>query len=73
MLRVNYHMVIEIEGGQRPACVAELIALHCPPGENCPAGTAYAQHQSYPSEQFATPGPKIKIVLRSKCTSIGIR
>lgn len=27
-LRVNYHMVIEIEGGQRPACVAELIALH---------------------------------------------
>jgi len=27
-LRVSYHMVIEIEGGQRPACVAELIALH---------------------------------------------
>jgi acyl dehydratase len=27
-LRVNYHMVIEIEGGQRPACVADLIALH---------------------------------------------
>jgi acyl dehydratase len=27
-LRVNYHMVIEIEGGQRPACVAKLIALH---------------------------------------------
>jgi acyl dehydratase len=27
-LRVNYHMVIEIEGGQRPACVAELIALY---------------------------------------------
>ena len=27
-LRVNYHFVIEIEGGQRPACVAELIALH---------------------------------------------
>ena len=27
-LRVNYRMVIEIEGGQRPACVAELIALH---------------------------------------------
>ena len=27
-LRVNYHLVIEIEGGQRPACVAELIALH---------------------------------------------
>ena len=27
-LRVNYQMVIEIEGGQRPACVAELIALH---------------------------------------------
>jgi acyl dehydratase len=26
--RVNYRMVIEIEGGQRPACVAELIALH---------------------------------------------
>jgi acyl dehydratase len=28
-LRVNYHLVIEIEGGMRPACVAELIALHC--------------------------------------------
>jgi acetate CoA/acetoacetate CoA-transferase beta subunit len=28
-LRVNYHIVIEIEGGQRPACVADLIALHC--------------------------------------------
>lgn len=28
ILKVNYHMVIEIEGGQRPACVAELIALH---------------------------------------------
>jgi hypothetical protein len=27
-LRVNFRMVIEIEGGQRPACVAELIALH---------------------------------------------
>lgn len=27
-LRVNYHLVIEIEGGERPACVAELIALH---------------------------------------------
>jgi len=27
-LRVNYHMVIEIEGGKRPACVADLIALH---------------------------------------------
>jgi acyl dehydratase len=27
-LRVNYHFVIEIEGGTRPACVAELIALH---------------------------------------------
>src|ERR1700740_681960 len=27
-LRVNYRMVIEIEGGKRPACVAELIALH---------------------------------------------
>ncbi len=27
-LKVNYHLVIEIEGGQRPACVAELIALH---------------------------------------------
>jgi hypothetical protein len=25
---VNYHLVIEIEGGKRPACVAELIALH---------------------------------------------
>jgi acyl dehydratase len=27
-LRVNYHMVIEIEGRRCPACVAELIALH---------------------------------------------
>lgn len=27
-LRVHYRVVIEIEGGQRPACVAELIALH---------------------------------------------
>src|SRR4030081_1378519 len=27
-LRFNYRVVIEIEGGQRPACVAELIALH---------------------------------------------
>ena len=27
-LRVNYHLAIEIEGGKRPACVAELIALH---------------------------------------------
>ena len=27
-LRVNYHLVIEVEGGKRPACVAELIALH---------------------------------------------
>src|SRR6201998_3329807 len=27
-LRVNYPLVIEIEGGKRPACVAELIALH---------------------------------------------
>jgi len=27
-LRVNYRMVIEIDGGERPACVAELIALH---------------------------------------------
>jgi acyl dehydratase len=27
-LKVNYHVVIEIEGGKRPACVAELIALH---------------------------------------------
>ena len=27
-LRVNYHLMIEIEGGKRPACVAELIALH---------------------------------------------
>ena len=27
-LRVNYRMVIEIDGGDRPACVAELIALH---------------------------------------------
>jgi hypothetical protein len=27
-LKVNYHLVIEIEGGQRTACVAELIVLH---------------------------------------------
>jgi acyl dehydratase len=27
-LRVHYRLVVEIEGGQRPACVAELIALH---------------------------------------------
>jgi acyl dehydratase len=27
-LRGNYRVVIEIEGGPRPACVAELIALH---------------------------------------------
>jgi len=27
-LRVGYRLVIEIEGGERPACVAELIALH---------------------------------------------
>jgi acyl dehydratase len=27
-LRVSYRLVIEIKGGQRPACVAELIALH---------------------------------------------
>jgi acyl dehydratase len=27
-LRVNYHLVIEIAGGQRPACIADLIALH---------------------------------------------
>ena len=27
-LRVNYRVVIEIEGGPRPACVAEMIALH---------------------------------------------
>ena len=27
-LRVSYRIAIEIEGGQRPACVAELIALH---------------------------------------------
>jgi acyl dehydratase len=27
-LKVNYHLVIEIDGGRRPACVAELIALH---------------------------------------------
>ncbi|OPY94575.1 dehydratase [Bradyrhizobium sacchari] len=27
-LRVNYHLVIEIEGGTKPACIAELIALH---------------------------------------------
>ena len=27
-LRTSYRVAIEIEGGQRPACVAELIALH---------------------------------------------
>ncbi|MBR1268713.1 MaoC family dehydratase [Bradyrhizobium sp. AUGA SZCCT0222] len=27
-LRVNYHLMIEIEDGKRPACIAELIALH---------------------------------------------
>ena len=27
-LRVNYHLVIEIEGAKKPACIAELIALH---------------------------------------------
>jgi acyl dehydratase len=27
-LRVSYHLEVEIEGGKRPACVAELIALH---------------------------------------------
>src|SRR3979411_1000472 len=27
-LRVNSHLVIEISGGPRPACVADLIALH---------------------------------------------
>ena len=27
-LRVSYHVVVEIKDGQRPACVAELIALH---------------------------------------------
>ena len=27
-LRVHYRTVIEIEGGQRPACVAEVIGLH---------------------------------------------
>src|SRR6201996_3218738 len=27
-LQVSYRMVIEIEGGERPACIAELIALH---------------------------------------------
>jgi acyl dehydratase len=27
-LRVHYRVVIEIEGGQRPACVAEVIGMH---------------------------------------------
>jgi acyl dehydratase len=27
-LRVNYHVVVEIQGGQHPACVVDLIALH---------------------------------------------
>ena len=27
-LRVTYGITIEIEGGQRPACVAEMIAIH---------------------------------------------
>jgi acyl dehydratase len=29
-LKVNYHLVIEIEGSERPACVADLIAIHYP-------------------------------------------
>jgi hypothetical protein len=27
-LRASYHLAIEIDGGKKPACVAELIALH---------------------------------------------
>jgi acyl dehydratase len=27
-VRVNYHVVVEIQGGQRPACITDLIALH---------------------------------------------
>jgi len=27
-LRVHYRLSVEIEGGERPACIAELIALH---------------------------------------------
>jgi acyl dehydratase len=27
-LRVTYGITIEIEGGQRPACVAEMLAIH---------------------------------------------
>jgi acyl dehydratase len=27
-LRVHYRVAIEIEGGKRPACVAEVIGLH---------------------------------------------
>ena len=27
-LRVTYDITIEIEGGERPACVAEMIAVH---------------------------------------------
>ena len=27
-LRVHYRVTIEIEGGKRPACVAEVIGLH---------------------------------------------
>lgn len=27
-LRVHYRLLVEIEGGERPACIAELIALH---------------------------------------------
>src|SRR3954467_8526746 len=27
-LRVNYHLVIEIEGGKKPACVAELMSVY---------------------------------------------
>ena len=27
-LRVHYRVVIEIEGGQRPACITEVIGLH---------------------------------------------
>jgi len=27
-LRVHYRVAIEIDGGKRPACVAEVIGLH---------------------------------------------
>jgi hypothetical protein len=69
-LRVNYHLVIEIEGGLRPACVAELIALHYVSAERerpregdyrriCPASDIRVG-------ALGTLGSKIKVMPRSK-------